>query len=341
MKKVTKQPIDFVITWVDGQDEAWRKQRASYIHSQDEDDSEVRYRDWGLLRYWFRGVEQFAPWVRKIHFVTWGHLPAWLNAEHPKLHIVKHEDYIPKEFLPTFNSNVLEIYLHRIKGLAEHFVYFNDDVFLIRPMKSSDYFINGKPCDMLAFQPIIANPDNPVMSHFYLNNMLVLCKYFNKRKNVRQQPWNYFRLGYPPLYFFYNILEMFFPQYTGLYTVHGPAPFCKRTFQEIWKKENMLLNQMSSNRFRGKIDVTPYLFREWQKLSGKFYAKNIQKYITYLEIQDDTTRLIKAIEKQKSKIICINDAMILRNPDSIRMELQEAFEKILPKPSSFEKKRLR
>ena len=103
----------------------------------------------------------------------------------------------------------------------------------------------------------------------------------------------------------------------------------------------MLLNQMSSNRFRGKIDVTPYLFREWQKLSGKFYAKNIQKYITYLEIQDDTTRLIKAIEKQKSKIICINDAMILRNPDSIRMELQEAFEKILPKPSSFEKKRLR
>lgn len=105
---------------------------------------------------------------------------------------------------------------------------------------------------MLAFQPVIANPDNPIMSYFYLNNMLVLSKYFNKRENVRQRPWKYFRFGYPPLYFLYNMLELFFPQYTGLYTVHGPSSFCKRTFQEIWKKETVLLNQMSANRFRGK-----------------------------------------------------------------------------------------
>lgn len=340
MRKAIEQPIDFVITWVDGQDEAWRKQRAFYSHAHAlcEDDSELRYRDWGLLRYWFRGVEQFAPWVRRIHFITWGHVPSWLNTMHPKLHIVRHDEYIPREFLPTFNSNVLEIHMHRIKGLAEHFLYFNDDFFLLQRVKPTDFFRGGKPCDLLAFQPVIANPKNPVMSYTYLNNMVVICKYFDKRENVRKQPWNYFRIGYPPLYFFYNILEMFFPQYTGLYTVHGPFPFCKKTFHEIWEKEEKLLYKMSNNRFRGKEDITPYLFREWQKLSGDFCAYNVKKYISYMEIQDDISGIVHTVKKQKKKIICINDAPITVDFESIRTELQRAFEDILPSPSKFENK---
>ncbi len=82
---------------------------------------------------------------------------------HPKLHIVKHEDYIPKEFLPAFNSHVIEMYLHRIKGLSERFVYFNDDMFMIRPLCQTDFFKDGKPCDMLAFQPVVANSSNPTI----------------------------------------------------------------------------------------------------------------------------------------------------------------------------------
>ena len=90
--------IDFVITWVDGNDPDWQKQKMEYSMqpdlSQKQDDRKERYRDWDLLRYWFRGVERFAPWVRRIHFVTWGHLPSWLNKEHPKLNIVNHKDFI-------------------------------------------------------------------------------------------------------------------------------------------------------------------------------------------------------------------------------------------------------
>ena len=97
--------MDFVMAWVDGNDPAWQKEKRRVENVPDTtaetDVREERYRDWDNLQYWFRGVEQFAPWVRKIHFVTWGHLPKWLNTEHPKLHIVKHEDFIPSEFLPT------------------------------------------------------------------------------------------------------------------------------------------------------------------------------------------------------------------------------------------------
>lgn len=329
-------PIDFVITWVNGQDPAWRKERTRYSPSGGEDNSECRYRDWGLLRYWFRGVEKFAPWVRKIHFITWGHLPKWLDISHPKLHLVRHEDYIPSKFLPTFNSCVLEIYMHRIEGLAEHFVYFNDDMFPLLPLKPELFFVSGKPCDMLAFQPVVANPQNPVMSHGYLNTALILCKYFNKRENVKNRPWNYFYPGYPPLYFFYNILELFFPLYTGFYTIHGPSPFCRKTFLEIWEKEEVYLTAMSHNRFRSRNDVSQYMFREWQKLSGNFHPRNVQRYFSYYNIEEHNIRLNRAIRNQKSRIICINDDLKAGNLEQIRREIQSAFRAILPERSSYE-----
>ena len=143
--------IDFVITWVDGSDPAWREEKEKYQPKADCDVREERYRDWELLPYWFRGVERFAPWVRKIHFITWGHLPAWLDTSNPKLHIVNHRDYIPEEYLPTFCSDTIELFMNRIEGLAEHFVYFNDDMFCIAPLEEDVFFHNGLPRDMLAF----------------------------------------------------------------------------------------------------------------------------------------------------------------------------------------------
>lgn len=332
-----EQAIDFVVTWVDGADEAWCREKAKYLQQDMNDDSEERYRDWGMLKYWFRGVEQFAPWVRKVHFITCGHLPAWLDTENPKLHIVKHEEYIPKEFLPTFNSNVIEMYMHRIEGLSEQFVYFNDDMLPINRMQPTDFFRNGKPCDMLAFQPVVANPKNPVMSHLYLNNILTLSKYFDKRENVRKQPLNYFHPGYPFMYFIYNVLEMAFPLYSGLYTVHGPSPFLKSTFEEVWEKEKEALAKMSSNRFRSENDLTQYLLREWQKLKGEFSAKNLHRDFKYFNIGEKDDKLIQAVKKQKSKLICVNDAEIAGDFEKIRAEIQAAFEQIMPIASSFEK----
>lgn len=336
MKK-QQEGIDFVITWVDGSDKAWREEKAKYDGTGVVDDHDERYRDWEFLKYWFRGVEKFAPWVRKIHFVTWGHLPEWLNTENEKLHIVRHEDYIPKEYLPVFNSNVLEIYMNRIPGLSEKFVYFNDDFFLINKTEPELFFKNGKACDMLAFQPVVANPANPVMSHLYMNNSLVLCKYFNKRENVKAHPGNYFKIGYPPLYFFYNLLELAFPLYTGFYTVHGPSPFYQETFREIWDKESDALKAMSHNRFRSSTDLTPYLFREWQKLSDNFVPTNVLKDFAYFNIAKDNRKLYSTIKKQKKKIICVNDAQIDSEFERVKKELQECFMTILPEVSSFER----
>ena len=329
--------IDFVITWVDGADKEWRAQKALFSPDTGTDDGEIRYRDLDLLRYWFRGVEKYAPWVRKIHFITWGHLPEWLNTEHPKLNIVRHENYIPAEYLPVFNSNVLEIYMHKIQDLSEEFVYFNDDFFLIDSVKEEDFFVEDKPRDMLAFQPVVANPANPVMSHLFMNNSLVLSKYFDKRENVRKHPGNYFKIGYPPLYFFYNLLELAFPLFTGFYTVHGPSAYCKSTFTEIWEKEEQALKKMSNNRFRSNTDLTPYLFREWQKLSNCFYPTNMHKHFQYFNLDLDNHKLVKTITTHKKKMICINDTDLGEDFDKAKNEIQLAFTQILPEVSSFER----
>ena len=124
------EKIDFVIMWVDGSDPKWLQEKNKYSTNKiDVDDAINRYRDMGTLKYWFRSVEKYTPWVNKIHFITCGHLPDWLNTNNPKLNIVKHEDYIPKEYLPTFSANPIELNLHRINELEEKFVLFNDEIF--------------------------------------------------------------------------------------------------------------------------------------------------------------------------------------------------------------------
>ena len=329
--------IDFVIPWVDGGDPAWIEQKGKYVTGVCEDAREERFRDWDNLKYWFRGVERYAPWVGKIHFITWGHVPAWLNTANPRLNIVRHEDYIPEEFLPVFSCHPIELLMYRIKGLSERFVYFNDDVFLIGRVPQEFFFHNGLPCDMLAFRPVIANSGSPVMSHIHLNNSLALSRHFDKRDNVRSQPGKYFKVGYPPMYFFYNFLELAFPLFTGFCTLHGPSPFLKSTFEEVWEKEGELLRRTCSHRFRNREDVNQYLFREWQKLSGNFCPRNITRRFRYYNVEDHNPGLLQTMRERRTDIICINDAERKIDFEGAKGEIIQAFEEILPEKSSYEK----
>lgn len=334
--------IDFVLTWVDGADPVWYDQKLKNLKSQDKaaeecvDNSAARYRDWDILKYWFRGVEKFAPWVNRIHFVTYGHLPEWLNKKHPKIHIVRHEDFIPQEFRPTFSSHPIEWNFHRIDGLTEDFVYFNDDNFLIKPCSPEDFFQNGKPVDMLALQPDVANVNDPIMPYIYLNNAMVLAKYFDKRENMKKQPGAYFHLGYPPMYFGYNLLEMAFPRFTGFYTVHGPSPLKKETYRFFWKSEEELLRHVCSHPFRHKEDISQYVLREYQKLSGNFVPKNIHKFCRYFNLQPENPELVRTITKQKAKCVCINDSNFELPYEKVKQELNDAFSILFLEKSQFE-----
>ena len=183
--------MDFVVTWVDENDPVWQKERQSYWNNHYGDNSVCRFRDWNLLRFWFRGVEKYAPWVRKIHFVTYGHYPQWLNVNHPKLSIVKHSDYIPSEFLPTFSSHPIELNLHRINALSEEFVFFNDDFYLLDSVVPEDFFVESLPCDSCNMTFNIPLSDMGIMGCIEQNNLMAINRHFRKSDLLRRH-WRWF-----------------------------------------------------------------------------------------------------------------------------------------------------
>jgi hypothetical protein len=142
-------PIDIVITWVDGDDASWRADKARWsgdaTHTTQDAVDEARFRSRDELLYALRSISQYAGWCRRIHIVTADQAPGWL-VEDDRLRLVSHSEIFPSEWLPTFNSHSIESRLHHIEGLAEHFVYFNDDMFLGRPTRPGLFFTpNGIP----------------------------------------------------------------------------------------------------------------------------------------------------------------------------------------------------
>ncbi len=146
-------PIDAVYTWVDGDDLSWRAEHDRYLADHDralrsggtvlseEAANAARYLDREDLRYSLRSLHLFADWVDHVYLVTCGQVPSWLATEHPRLTIVDHRDIFPDAgVLPTFNSHAIEACLHRIDGLAEHYLYVNDDVHLGRRVAPELFF---------------------------------------------------------------------------------------------------------------------------------------------------------------------------------------------------------
>ncbi|MFD8593675.1 Stealth CR1 domain-containing protein [Kitasatospora sp. NPDC059646] len=147
-------PVDAVITWVDDSDPAWRERRDAARArlfgdrapdgDPGHDDADHRYRDRDELRHCLRSIAMYAPWIRRIFLVTDDQTPAWLDPSVPGLTLVSHRRLLPGG--PVFNSHAIETGLHRIPGLAEHFLYFNDDMFLGGPVAPEDFFLgNGLP----------------------------------------------------------------------------------------------------------------------------------------------------------------------------------------------------
>ena len=327
--------IDFVVTWVDMNDPQWQANFARYngkIDNKKNEMSEARFREHGLLKYWFRGVEQFAPWVRKIHFVTCGQRPQWLNANHPKLNLVNHRDYIPTQYLPVFNSNLIEIYIHKIPDLSEYFVYFNDDFFIINTVMPERFFTNGLPNDIATFR---ANFGFSQFEKMLKNNMKLINKFFDKKEILKQNHDKWYNAIYGKKTRLTHLLSPY-NKFTTLCTPHNAQPYLKATFVDVWAHCNKELQVMSLHRFRSNHDYTPELFRTWQICKGNFEPYNTYYDTKMFPIVLKPQRAIKTILEQSYSLICLNDNVHIRNYERTMHKIREAFESLLPEKSNFE-----
>ena len=336
------EKIDFVIPWVDGNDENWRKDKNFYWNEQSgvksaDANNNARFRDWENLRYWFRGVEKFAPWVNHIYFVTYGHIPEWLNVNHPKLTIVKHEDYIPKQYLPTFSSIPIENNFHRIENLSEHFVYFNDDMFLTNYVEPSDFFVNGLPKEMAVLYPLTNNSKNDTYGHQLFTMTGLINDAFNKKETIKKNFKKWFNLKYKK-FLLGNCLLYRYNSVSGLLIPHLPSSLRKSTMETVWDYYYDKLNIVSSHKFRDNTDVNQYIYRYWEIMRGTFEPSNIFDFGSEFFIEDSNNiKLYDAIKYQKYKMICINDSTDLKEFENVKNEVNKCFDSILPDKSKFEK----
>ena len=325
--------IDFVVPWVDDSDPVWQEKRARYTGKNvTEGNTEVRYRDWDTLKYWFRGVEKNAPWVRYIYFVTDDQKPQWLNVDHPKLKWVKHTDFIPAEYLPTFSCQAIEWNLHRIPGISDQFVFFNDDVFVIDETKPEDFFVNGQPCDLPCLGTLYANG---FFSHILFNNMELMSRHFSLKKSIRENMIKWIR--HQPLS---GLLKLLIYGRRDLvpYSIspHIQLSFLKETYDKLWEAEYDWIHKTCCSKQRTKEVVTSYCVRDWQILSGNFYPKKPIGKNFHTNTLKYSNEAIDYLKKQKGKTICLNDTEDEQDFELHKQMIIDVFETLFPEKSSFE-----
>ncbi|MBR4072550.1 MAG: Stealth CR1 domain-containing protein [Clostridia bacterium] len=324
--------IDLVVLWVDGNDPAWQAQKASVTQSGG-DNRAIRYRDWGLMKYWFRAVEKNLPFINKVHFITWGHLPPWLNTEHPKLNIVKHSDYIPEEYLPTFNSNVIELNLHRLQGLSEHFILANDDFFFLAPKTKEFFFKGGLPVDA-AVQNVLQFHKSGGIGHIMANNLEVLNQSFNKRSVMKKMPSKWFNIRYG-VKILYNLYLLPLSNFTGFNDPHIPYSYLKSTWNELWEERGDLLDKVCRNKIRSNEDINHWLMRYRQFAKGDFYPANPDRGEFFIIGQDDE-KIAQAIKNQNTPMICISDDFDNIDYEKEQAFLENLFKEVFPNKSEYE-----
>lgn len=328
--------IDFVITWVNGNDIDWVKKRNKYLHEKKNCDvTNSRYRDWGLLKYWFRSVDKYANWVNNIFLITDNQIPEWLDINNNKIKIINHCDILFEKYLPTFNSNAIEMGIENIKELSEFFVYFNDDMFINDYVFKSDFFVNQLPCDAALLSPIIPKEKNGFYKAL-ANTVYILNKNFEIHNSVKNNISKWFSAKYG-IDIFRNLFLSRANNFCGFYNSHIPNSYLKSIFSKAIHLDEEMYNINISSKFRdNNTNFIHWIAQYYQFATGKFYPRS-KKIGKYFSIENSLDKLQEELLNHKHKLICINDNCDDKCYIELKKHLINIFDTIYPKKSTFEK----
>ena len=293
--------MDAVILYVDGSDPVWQKQYRKALSLPMEPS---RFRDWGTLPYLFRGIDKYMPFIENIFLVvsTESQVPSWIDRE--KVKIVLHRDIIPEEYLPNFNSCVIETHIPYIKDLSEEFLYFNDDMFPINPCTPDLFFKDGRPQDRLTEKCIIYKQTNLYHRQCY-NSTLWAKEALGQEKDT-----NYF------------------------YHAHWPHPLLKSYCLEILEiNKERFAKQIS--KLRTFENVNQHLFTDYLYIGG--LLDNVSLPYKYADGVKMGPMQMKEVIESDACCVCINDTGCEKNYDAYCRAVLSAFKKRFPEKSRFER----
>ncbi len=310
--------IDLVFTWVNSDDEDWQKLYSKFKPDYDSDaNSNSRFKNRQELKYALRSWDLYGKFVRNIYIVSNCKPPEWLNLEKSNLFWVNHEDIIPEEFLPTFSSHAIETSLHKIEGLSDHFIYSNDDFFLLKPLSAHDFFYHNGIAKIRLESYGNVNGDVLDSDPDYLNG----ARNSNK------------------------LLERDFNKFTTQLHTHSPYSMNVSVLNEMHERYKLEFNRTLSNKFRSSNDlsVASYFYSHYAILTGKAledYSKTelIQQNHNFgLKLTNILNHSKKSEYRKLPLSVCLNDGQDSHLNEEWNTKLANFLNELYPGVSSYEK----
>ena len=311
-------PIDIVVTYVDQNDKFWQKEfkewkqkelnNGSNKETNNQAFGEDRYRDWETLKYWFRGVEANCKWVNKVVFIVAypSQIPKWLNVNNQKIKIVYHKDFIPKELLPTFNTNTIELFIPNIKELSNNYILCNDDFYFISPLSEGVFFQRNIPVNScLKRKPVYYDTNNEDIHYLkMLNNDIEIIKDYSGEVDYR-----------------YSL-------------VHLPVAKNKDIELDILNNHyDKIIKALSTSKFRSDNDYTRGIYEDSAKFMKKVIIDNDMynnsKYVA-LKSKIDYNKL------KHLDMVCLNDTTQVDNFELAKERQLMFFQSKFPDISEYE-----
>lgn len=308
--------IDMVFSWVDGSASEFQRQRAAqqeeYVVGKG-DDGPARYRHVDELRYALRSVHMYAPWVRRIFIATDSPQPAWLR-EHPRVTVVRSEEFFADpSVLPTHNSHAVEAQLHRIDGLAEHFLYSNDDMFFGRPVTAEMFFTAGGLTKFVECDVRIGSGPTRTERSGHDNALRV------NRELLRE------RFGRVIL----RDLE------------HCAAPMRRSVAAEVEREFADDIARTAASRFRSATDVsvTNSLYHYYALMTGRAIATTEPRVRYVQTTMASALKKMRRLEQRRdADMFCLNDGGETEVPEELRVRmLRDTLERMFPVRAPWER----
>ncbi|WP_369170487.1 stealth family protein [Streptomyces sp. R28] len=312
-------PVDVVYTWVDGEEPRMRAKRAQYqehgiAEILDKETNASRYTSHDELKYSLRSLAMYADFVRHIYLVTDGQKPHWLDDSAPGITVVDHRDIFPQDVLPVFNSHAIETRLHHIPGLSEHYLYFNDDVFVGRRV-TAEHFFHGSGLMKIPVSPLKIGVGKPHAEETATNSA---------SKNVRRL-----------------LLEKFGRVTTNNF-MHTPLPQHRETLQALEELFPQDISRTTASRFRSPQDIamTAPLLYQYALMTGRGVPGRYSFRYVNISRPDAEKRLADLRRNRRFDFFCLNDVDVPpEEREQVGIRMDEFLENYFPFASPFEKQK--
>ena len=282
--------IDLVIPFVNGGDDVWIKEFQKYNKHLTYDEIKIRYDEHDILKYVFRSIATYVPWINKIHLLLSGpsQVPEWLNTD--KVHIVYHKDFIPEKHLPVFNSSAIEMYLWNIPNLSDKFLYINDDIIFNNFVDELDYYSKDDKCRLCFNNTIYKNPK--YLNAAYATTFMNAAKLAAKGTEIN--PFFYEKLIQPD------------------HLVHSYKKENVKHIYDLYKNEI----ESTITRFREEKNCNQYLWLLYDLFHEKMEIIPFKK--GYFHLKKKSLDAIKnALNDVSFKELCINDVDYTTTEDKL------------------------